>query len=71
MTIQRKAFRPIYRAIKDGQLSEREAYDILCGIFSVNIQYEYIPQFANCEQNSVEDEAQTNEITVKGFCNNG
>lgn len=70
MNIQKKAFRPIYRAIKDGQLTESEAYDILCGIFRVEyIPVDMTPPFS--DESSLTDYQQTNEITVKGFCNNG
>jgi len=63
MTIQKKAFRPIYRAIQDKQLTEKEAYDVLCGIFRV----EYIPTPFPIVESSTADTPQTNEITVKGF----
>lgn len=70
MNIQKKAFRPIYRAISDGQLTAREAYDILCGIFRVEyIPVDMTPPFS--DESSLTDCQQTNEITVKGFCNNG
>jgi len=68
MTIQKKAFRPIYRAIQDKQLTVKEAYDVLCGIFNV----EYIPVSAPTfpmAESSTEQTPQTDEITVKGFCN--
>ena len=70
MNIQKKAFRPIYRAIKDGQLTEREAYDILCGIFRIEyIPIDMTPQFV--DDSSLVETPQNSEITVKGFCNNG
>lgn len=70
MNIQKKAFRPIYRAIQAKQLTEREAYDILCGIFRIEyIPIDMTPPFA--DDSSLTDSQQTNEITVRGFCNNG
>lgn len=70
MNVQKKAFRPIYRAIQAQQLTEREAYDILCGIFRVEyIPIDMTPPFT--DDSSLTDSQQTNEITVRGFCNNG
>lgn len=68
MNVQKKAFRPIYRAIADKQLTEREAYDILCGIFRIEyIPIDMTPPFT--DDSSLIEEQQTNEITVKGFQN--
>ena len=70
MNIQKKAFRPVYRAIADKQLTEREAYDILCGIFRVEyIPVDMTPPFT--DECSMTEQQQTSEITVRGFCNNG
>ena len=71
MNIQRKGWRNLYKMIAEGHLTEKESYEIACAIFSVNIQYEYIPQFPIPEESSQSEEPQNNEITVKGFRNNG
>lgn len=68
MNVQKKAFRPVYRAISEGQLTEREAYDILCGIFRIEyIPVDMTPPFT--DDSSLIEQQQTNEITVKGFQN--
>lgn len=65
MTTERRAFKPLFKMISDGNITEKEAYDIACGIFSVTIQYvpaPYIP-----EENPAPE--QSKEIEVKGFIN--
>lgn len=65
MTVERKSWKPLYRMISEGQITEKEAYDIACGIFFQNIQYVPIPT-------PIVDEEKPTEtpVEVRGFMNN-
>lgn len=65
MTVERKSWKPLYRMIAEGQITEKEAYDIACGIFFQNIQYVPVPTPIVDDNNTTE-----NTVEVKGFVNN-
>ena len=65
MTVERKSWKPLYRMISEGQITEKEAYDIACGIFFQNIQYVPVPTPIVDDNNTTE-----NTVEVKGFVNN-
>lgn len=65
MTTDRKAFRHLYRLIKNGQISEKEAYELAYSIFEVNFQY--IPTYI---QQPTEEQQTETPVEVKGFVNN-
>ena len=48
MTVERKAFKALYNLISEGKTSEKEAFDIACGIFSINFQY--VPTYITQEE---------------------
>lgn len=65
MTVERKSWKPLFRMISEGQITEKEAYDIACGIFFQNIQYVPVPTPIVDDNNTTE-----NTVEVKGFVNN-
>ena len=66
MTIERKAFRTVYRLIADGAITEKEAFDLATAVFAV--EWQFIPAPVNATGESAANDTPANEqITVKGF----
>lgn len=63
MTIERKAFKTVYRLVADGEITENEAYSLVEAIFAVNMQYVPVPTPVMDEQEPQIDST----VEVKGF----
>lgn len=70
MEIERKAFKSLYKVIKNGSLNENEAYCVASAIFAVNFQYIPMPQMEETPfemtSSSVQEE-QPKPLEVAGF----
>lgn len=72
MNIERKAWKNLHRLIQDGLLTDKESWELACGIFKINIEYypQYIPSTdiqMPFDTSSIDEQPQINETTVKGF----
>jgi len=72
MNIERRAWKNLHRLIEDGLLTEKESWELACGIFKINI--EYYPQYIQpndiqipFDASSIDEQQQINETKVKGF----
>ena len=68
MSVERKAFRTIYRLIADGAITEKEAFDLATAVFFVEWQFVPAPVTVQPDGESTPTDTPANEqITVKGF----
>lgn len=65
MGLERKAFRTVYRLIRDGQIDEKEAFNLTESIFNITYQYVPVPTPINTEEEE-SPEIQT-PVEVQGF----
>lgn len=65
MTLEKKAFRTVYRLIQNGQIDEKEAYGLVEAIFAINYQYVPVPTPITTEEK--EDKPVEVPVEVKGF----
>ena len=66
MLVTKKAFRHIYNLIYEGVLSEKEAYDLIVGVFEK--EYYPVPVPTVVQENPIEEPAK--QVEVRGFVNN-
>lgn len=66
MTLEKKAFRTVYRLIKNGQIDEKEAYGLVEAIFAINYQYVPVPTPITSQEDSVTDDSYST-VEVQGF----
>lgn len=69
MTTERKAFRALFRMISDGQITEKEAFDLAEAVFAISIQYVPVPSSVT-EEPTINIEATPPSVEVKGFLPN-
>lgn len=67
MTTKKKSFKVVYNLILDGVLSEKEAYNLIEGIFDREVMQIPVPVPTIEEENTQESGDNKEEITVKGF----
>lgn len=65
MTTKKKSFKVVYSLIVDGVLSEKEAYNLIEGIFDREVMQIPVPVPTIEEENPVEEAPKQTE--VKGF----
>lgn len=68
MSVERKAFKTIYKLIADGAITEKAAYDLTAAVFDINFQFVPAPVTVQPDGESTTTDTPANEqITVKGF----
>lgn len=67
MTTKKKSFKVVYNLIVDGVLAEKEAYNLIEGIFDREVMQIPVPVPTIEEENPQESGNNKEEITVKGF----